>query len=190
MSFDIVEDTLIALTKEKLTNSAGQAVYQAVEAVPGDLDDADTIKEMVKVAPSVYWAFLGGRPGVDSSDIVAFNGVWVAFMVVQHAGDYMARLRGDTTTIGLYEMTATLLPEVNGYTIAGVGTMKFRRLQNLFRMNMDKTGVQVYAASFELQQSFEPAAGALDGFITYHAEHSMAPGTDEPAAVDDLTLDQ
>jgi len=171
---DLIEDALIALTKKQLTNSAGKPVYKVVDAVPGDISSADTINEMIKVSPSVYWAFVGGNSGMDTSSYAVLDGIWMAFMSVQHAGSYQARLRGDKTTIGLFEMASKVLPAVNGFTVSDAGTLKFRRLQNLFTRQRDKTGIQLYVASFGMQMAFEQEAITLDNFVTFAGESTLA----------------
>lgn len=188
--FDAIEEALILNTKGVLTIN-GELLVRTVEALPGDLRDAQALRELASAAPAVYWAFLGGRNSIEADDI-HINSVWGCYIVTDHASGHDARRRGDGRQIGAYDIMKMVLPIINGLTITGVGTANFKRVENLFSIRVDKVGAALYAATFEipLPLDYELDLAGLNNFETYHAEHSLAPGADEPAAIDEITLEQ
>ena len=186
MSLVMVEDNLIALAK----NTFSQKV-KTIDILPGQWT-VETLKQIATKAPAIYFAWLGGRGKGNSSDAM-LNDVWVAYVIANHASGFAAQRRGDSKQIGCAEMLDTIIPTVHGYKIDDVGTFKFQRAQNLFNFRDGKSkGITVFAATFEMQRTlpFTVDLSTFDNFETYHAEHSMAPGDDEPAAIDDVTLPQ
>lgn len=176
-----VEQHLIALVKDTLPNK-----LKKVDALPGNLNE-ELIKVISAASPAVYIAYLGGRKGNSKQQ----DAIWALYTVTS-AGDQAKRRAGDARVLGAYDMLDILLPAFHEHVIPDIGTVTFERVQNLFSVSLNKKGVTVYAATFRVPLSLEYTADetALNEFITYHAEHSMAPGDDEPAAVDIVTLPQ
>lgn len=157
-----------------------------VDSLPGQLDQA-LIKAMAATTPAVYISFLGGRSN---------NSTWLAnwgLYVSTGLGDHKIRRQGDASIIGAYEIINLLISYFDGHTVPEVGSLRFERVQNLFNLKLDSYGVSVYGITFTLPMPFNDASAAgdaLQNFVTYHAEHSLAPGDDEPAAIDEITLNQ
>lgn len=178
---DVVENSLITLINQTLPN-----VLRKVGSVPGQLTE-QVFKTMLATAPAVYVAFLGGRNDDSYKWLATF-----AVYVVTGQGAQDQRRSGDARVIGAYDILNRLIPAINGHTVADVGTLEFQRVQNLFSLTLDKQGLTVYPITFEIYMpmTYEADTDAMDAFITYHAEHSIAPGPDEPAAIDNVTLEQ
>lgn len=176
-----IEDSLIALVNIKLPN-----VLRVVKSVPGPINE-QILKAMFASVPAVYVAFLGGR----NKDAYTWNASFAVYAVTGQ-GDQDQRRAGDARVIGAYDIVQTLIPAINNYTVADVGTLNFERVLPLFNLAMDKQGLTVYAMTFNIDLSMEYAINtdALNAFVTYHAEHSLVPGNDEPAAIDNVTLEQ
>ena len=177
-----IEADLIALVNETMPGK-----LKKVAALPGQLNEA-LLKIIMAASPAVYFSYLGGS----ASKRYEQNGIWAMYLVTAD-GDINARRGGDKRVIGAYDLIEFLLPVVNEHQIRNVtdvGFMKFKQLQNLFTTGLDKQGVTIYAATFELSMPLEYQAdvNSLSDFITYSADHSMAPGNDEPAAQDQVIL--
>ena len=176
-----IEDALIALINTTLPN-----VLRLVKSVPGQLDE-QILKTMFASAPAVYVAFLNGR----ASDNRSWDATFAVYAVTG-SGAQDQRRGGDARVIGAYDIVQALLPAINYHTVPDVGTLKFERVQNLFNLALDKQGLTVYAMTFNINMGMDYAinTNALNAFVTYHAEHSLVPGNNEPAAIDNVTLEQ
>ncbi len=64
--------------------------------------------------------------------------------------------------------------------------------RNLYTAKMNKEGVAMWGFTWSQWMTIgglgDPAS--LAAFLTYNADHSLAPGTDEPAAIDQVALPQ
>ncbi|MEW4983071.1 MAG: phage protein Gp37 [Cycloclasticus sp.] len=184
MSIVAVEDHLISKTKAMFGGYLNK-----VQVLPNALN-LGVLKTMLPAAPAVYFAFLGGSAGEGDARI---NGRFDAYVITRHVGNDEARRRGDSTTIGAYDIIQGLIPELHGSTVDGVGTLQFKSVSNLFSIQLEETfKAAFYALSFELPNMPFPDVvdDTLENFITYHAEHSMTEGDKEPLAIDELTLPQ
>jgi len=176
-----VENNLITTIKEAFNNT-----LRAVESLPGALT-LTMIKTMLTSSPAVYVSFLGGRNLGQHS----WETTWACYAVTRQ-GDQQKRRQGEARVIGAYNIIDQLIPLIDNHLIAEVGTFSFQRAQNLFTVPLDKQGVTVYAATFTimLEKSYQADTSAMNDFATFNADHSLVPGADEPAAVDNLTLEQ
>ncbi len=184
-----IEDSIIQSVKDELMQSGNEKI-NVVDSLPGSWS-YDLLKRVLQKAPAVYVAFLGGKSAHTSSDVV-IDGRFDVYVVTKQA-DEETRRRGNARVIGAYDIIETIVPVINSKTIADVGTLNFVNINNLFGEAMLDLGGTVYAATFSIPKlvlPYEADLSALDDFITYHADHSMAPGPDEPAAEDDVTLEQ
>jgi phage gp37-like protein len=156
-----------------------------VDSLPGALNES-VIKAIAATTPAVYVAFLGGRLA---------DPVWASnwgFYVATGQGNHKQRRQGEARVLGAYDIIDVLLSYLHKHYVQDVGTLRFDRVQNLFTLPLDKNGVTVYGLTFTLPMPFEeqPGTDTLADFATYHAEHSLVPGDDEPAAIDEITLEQ
>jgi len=64
--------------------------------------------------------------------------------------------------------------------------------RNLYATKIDKEGIAMWGFTWSQWMTIGGIADTTDlaSFITYHAEHSLVPGSDEPDAIDDITLPQ
>lgn len=64
--------------------------------------------------------------------------------------------------------------------------------RNLYASKLDKKGIAMWGFTWSQWMTIGGIADTTDlaSFITYHAEHSLVPGGDEPAAIDQVTLPQ
>jgi len=163
--------------------SALKTKLRDIDELPGRLTD-EILNRWMTTTPSVYVAFVGGREAGDSND-AAFNASWVVYVVTDP--------KNDARVLGPDDILNVMVPVLHGATITDVGTLRASRIDNLFSIKKDKKGARVHAVTLTIPNfTFEYTMdlNALSNFKTYHAEHSMAPGNDEPAAVDNVTLDQ
>ena len=179
------EDAFIATS-----NTALQKKVRDMETLPGQMS-LRVLQTIAANAPAVYVAYLGGRTsGAPQSD-APHTAVFAVYIVVDHAGSKV-RGRGDARQIGAYDIINALVPALNGLTVADVGTVQFKSVENLFSVELDKEGVSIYAATFEVPMTFEYLADetSLAGFVTYDAIHSISPDPDVPTSQDQITLEQ
>lgn len=177
-----IEDSIIAVS-----NDALQKKVRDMESLPGRMS-LQVLKNIAAKAPAVYVAYLGGRKGASVHGTVIHKGVFAVYIIT----DTDEGRRGSARKIGAYDIINTLVPVLNDHQVTDVGTLEFQRIENLFSVELDKQGVSIYAAVFEMPMSLEYQIdeAALDNFVTYSATHSMAPGDDEPDAEDNVQLEQ
>ena len=179
MTLKTIETNLIDTVKA----SALGPKLRVTEALPGRLTD-DVLRRFMTNAPGVYFTFIGGRNPRQATDAM-LDSMWAAYVVTDR--------NDDPRVLGPSEIIDVLVPLLHGHTITDIGTLQFERVENLFNISKDKLGAKVYAVTFSIPGigfPYEADMTTLNDFITYHAEHSMAEGTDEPAAIDEITLPQ
>lgn len=179
-----IEDALITLTADTLG-----AKVRLVDALPGPLT-ADNLRELTRTAPSVYFAFLGGRQR-QNSGAVHLEAVFGMYVMTAHASGHAERRRGRGSSIGAYEILGVTLPVLHNQRIGDAGTAQLRRLQNLFTLRLEREATAVYAAEFVVPMTLPRQAdpSTLADFLTYHATHQVG-GPDDPDPVDQVDLPQ
>ncbi len=154
-----------------------------IDELPGRLTD-QILDRWMTVTPAIYVAFVGGREAGDYQD-ATFNANWVVYVVTNP--------KNDERVIGPDDILNIIVPLLHGHTFDDVGTLRASRIDPLFSIKKDKKSIRVHAVTLTIPNfvfEYQADLTALSDFETYHAEHSMAPGDDEPAAVDDVTLPQ
>lgn len=176
------EDSIIAASNEVLKKKV-----RDMESLPGRMS-LQVLKNIAAKSPAVYVAYLGGRKGVSAHSIAQHKAVFAIYIV----SDSAEGRRGNERKIGAYDIINTLVPTLNDHQVTDVGTLEFQRVENLFSVELNKQGVSIYAAVFEMPMSldYQVDEAALDNFVTYSATHSIAPGDDEPDAEDKVQLEQ
>lgn len=179
-----IEDALLAQADAALGNTLRQT-----GSLPGGWN-RDTLQRAVQYAPGVYAVFAGLRAGnVDGYHVGRF-----AVYVVAKAVDESARRRGSAVTIGAYDMVERLLPRLDGLTVADVGTLRSRGVENLFRDAMFDLGAAVYAINLELPNlplEWSLDESSLDVFETFDARFDInSAEADEPVAEDNVSVPQ
>ena len=176
MGLKNVEDAIVAEIRTALT-VGGQLVVRQVDSLPGDWD-AEMLKRLLRLVPGVFVAFIGGPAGAASGETAAINARWSVIAATGHASGEAARRRGDSQQVGAYELIERLLPKLHGHTIADEGTLKLIDVQNLYTGEIDKQGLAVYAATFELPNMAMPSTldeATLTPFATFDAKYDFAP---------------
>lgn len=185
MSVTAVENHLVKTT----TDLFGKTL-KAVDTLPGPLN-IKVIKQMIRQAPAVYFVFLGGNNGTQPGSI---NARFDAFIFTAHASGQEARRLGDKSQIGAYQVLDRLLAKLHNNTVPEVGTLKLKRVSNLFSVSLsDDLGAALYAATFELQNMTFEGEDNLDDladFVTFHAESSLSDDPKVPKTITDITLEQ
>jgi len=178
---------MIISTTQQIINlikaSALKTKLRDVDELPGRLTD-EVLNRWMTTTPSIYVAFVGGREAGDFNN-ATFNASWVVYVVTDP--------KNDERVLGPDDILNVVVPALHGETITDVGTIRASRIDNLFSINKDKKGARVHAVTLTIPNfAFEYTMdlNALSNFETYHAEHSMAPGEDEPAAIDNETIPQ
>jgi len=154
-----------------------------VDELPGRLTD-EILNRWMTTTPAVYVAFVGGRESGNNQD-ATFNASWVVYVVTDP--------KNDARVIGPDDILNVIVPQLHDNTIQDVGTLRANRIDNLFSIKKDKKGARVHAVTLTIPNfAFEYTMDldALSNFKTYRAEHSIVPGDDEPAAVDEVNLPQ
>jgi len=158
-------------------------LLKEVASLPGRLDD-QVLSRFMTSQPAVYFTFVGGRASGQSSD-ARIDANWVAYVITGR--------KDDPRVPGPDDIMDALIPLLHNHTIVDVGTLICSRIDNLFSIEKDKKNARIHAVTFTIPNfafSYQVDMSKLAGFVTYHAEHSMAPGNDEPPAVDEITLPQ
>ena len=170
MSILAVEDDLLATLR-----LAAGAKLRTVESLPGDWDD-DTLRRMLALTPCALVAFAGGAPRQIGEATPSIDGQWIVYVATANASGQAARRRGDALQLGAYELLEyVVIPAVHNHTVPGVGSLALTRVENLFSGTVERQGLAVYAATFQLPMEFEMAidAGALDAFETFAAQYDV-----------------
>lgn len=185
MSIASVEQHLVDAIKTRFG-----ARLKGVESLPSDWD-SKVVDRMMVLAPCAFVVFAGG-PALAGTNEIA--GRWIVVAVTAHKGSEVARRRGDAREIGAYEIIETVVPLLHDMTIVGTGTLRFVDMANLFNQVDESRGLAIYGAGFDLPMGMEAAtddgADPLDAFITFHAEHDLAPIDGTSEAADTVTLPQ
>ncbi len=177
-----IEDSIIAAS-----NTALQKKVRDMESLPGRMS-LQVLKKIAANAPAVYVAYLGGRKGKAITGVAMHQGVFAIYIITERIDSR----RGSARKMGAYDIINILVPVLNDHKVTDVGTLEFQRIENMFSVELDKQGVSIYAAVFEIPITLEYQLDetTLSDFITYSATHSMAPGEDEPDAEDNVQLAQ
>lgn len=166
------------------------ARLKGVESLPSDWD-SKTVDRMLLLAPGAFVVFAGGPAIAGTSEI---NGRWIVVAITSHASGEKARRHGDGREIGAYEIIETVVPLLHDRAVPGIGTLRFGDVANLFDAVGESKGLSIYGAGFNLPMALEAAtpdgADPLDAFITFHAEHDLAPIDGASEAADTVTLPQ
>lgn len=181
-----VEDDIISQVKALLTTKV-----RAVESLPGDWDE-DTLKRVLRAVPGVYVVFAGGNPVQAGGLTPQIQASFVLYAVTGHASGEAARRRGDSQQIGAYEILETLVPKLHGRLVPSTGTLIFAGMQNLFTGALEKQGVAIYGATFNMTMAW-PAdldLTTLAAFQTFDSIIDMAPKNNQTDAEDTITLPQ
>lgn len=177
------EDALIEAVK-----TAFAATVRQVESIPGGWT-MDTLQRALQFAPGIYVAFHGMAAGQTEG---YHDGRFTVYAVTKGA-DEAARRRGTPRVIGAYDIVEVMVQVLDGLQVHDVATAAVTGVENLFRDAMFELGGTVYGVNVTLPNMplpFEADPDTLADFVTFRAEHSMAPGDDEPAAIDQVTLPQ
>lgn len=171
MAIAQVEDHMVSTAKASFGTT-----LRRVEVLPSALNLA-MLKAMIATAPSVYFAFLGGRVGVGHE--ASCNGRFVAYVITRHVGNSQAARRGDSTTIGAYDVIERLIAELHDSNVTDIGRLQLRDVQNLFSMQLQESlKAALYAVAFELPNlplGYQADLAGLGDFATFHADYDIPP---------------
>ena len=155
-----IEDAIIAEVQGVLGNKVRE-----IDSVQGGWT-LDMLKRALQMAPSVYVAFLGARRGTSTG---YFDGHFAIYLVTK-APLELHRRRGSAREIGAYDMIGLLTPPIDGLTVAGVGTLKQKSIDNLFRDAMFDLGGTVYGLMCEMPNmsfDYQLDEASSNAFITF-----------------------
>lgn len=171
MSISAVEDHITDLT----TTLFGNALRK-VDTLPNALN-LSLLKSMISTAPAVYVAFLGGRAGQIDTEGATINARFDVYIITRHVGSDSARRRGDSTTIGAYDIIGRLIPQLHDSVVDDVGRLELKNVQNLFSMQLEQTfKAAMYALTFEVPNmsfAYEADLSALADFETFNADYDI-----------------
>ncbi len=170
---------IIITTEQALleaTKKAFKSTLRAVKPVPGPIT-IDVLQQMIGASPAVHLAFLGGRASGDHGD-PRIQGRWSAYITSKNASGGLARLHGDPTEIGIYDIVERLAPTLHHLVIEGAGSCRLIDVQNFFSLQLQqKLGAALWAVVFEVPMPFpdEIETASLDDFITFDAQYDVDP---------------
>jgi len=162
-----IEMSIIAAVKADL----GSRV-RTVDSAPGEWDD-DLLKRMLVLAPFVLVAFAGGRPPEAGGQQPAVLGQWEVYVGTAHASGQAARRLGDAQQIGAYELLERVVTRLHNYTVPNVGTLTLQSVENLFSGNVERQGLTVYGAVYQVPMEFDAQAVSLDDFATLNVQYDI-----------------
>lgn len=186
MALKEIEDAIV----DELSK-AFEGKVRKVDSLPGELT-IELIQQLLIDAPGIYVAFIGGPAKNPGATTASFNGSWAVFAITRHASGQRARRRGDASSeIGAYEMIEIAVPRLHCLTIKDQGTLMFKAVQNLFSRQLDKKGVAIYAAQFEMPVSLDRVTDPelLRPFETFNSKLDI-PTFGTTDAEDTVTLPQ
>ncbi len=181
MTISVLERELV----DHLKASVLATRVRRVETLP-DLDANNLVKKFSNEAPAIYVSYAGGT----HSQHVMERRFGIACVARNSRGHDAAR-HGDAQTIGLYELIDVVESLLDG-TNTGTAAWSVRGDTEINAEKLFNAGI--YGAVIDLQTRVDidnaVDESELDAFETFHAEHSMAAGEDEPDAIDEVTLEQ
>ena len=134
---ETVENEIISQVKAVLMKP-GEEKVKLIDTLPGAWS-FDLLKRLLQKAPSVYVAFLGGPVSTPSGDLANIKAKFDVYVVSKEA-DEETRRRGNKRVIGCYDMLATLVPQLHGYTVPDVGSLMLTNINNLFGQDVYEIG--------------------------------------------------
>lgn len=167
-----VEDALLAALAAAV---AGTKVRTG--SLPGDWDD-DMLKRLLQLAPCALTHFAGGAPAVPGELEPVVQGQWLVYVVTSHPSGQEARRRGNAQALGAYELLSrVVVPALHNLRIGQAGTVAFSRVDNLFTGAIERQGLAVYSAAFQVPMPFTtlPGGSELDDFATFYAQLDVPP---------------
>lgn len=170
-----IEDALISKIKTVLGFPAAPKVNK-VASMPMDINDLELLRAIAIQTPGVYVSFGGGTPPTKPGGTTAqVMGRWGVFVATGHASGQEARRRGDAKQAGAYELIEVLIPSLHGFTIAEHGTLLLVAVENLFSGEIDKRGITIYSAVFQMPMAWPSDAdlSLLDSFQTFDAQYDI-----------------
>lgn len=179
--FAVVEDEIIAAIKASPLGSR----LRAVDSLPA-ADEENLIARFTAEAPAVY---VTTGPFVVLNRIITLR--YGLACCARNARGHQAARDGEGQPIGVYEMMGALTalfgdrPTTSvGWHVTGGNWLNDKRVS--------RAGLTVGAVNIEGKVTVPDAIDAetLNAFLVYRAEHSLAPGGDEPAAIDEVNLPQ
>lgn len=179
--FSAIEDEIVAAIKASVLSPK----LRAVDSLPA-ADEENLLARFSADAPAVY-VTSGGFVARDRILTLRYGLACCA----RNARGHMAARDGDALAVGAYEMMAALVALFVQRATASVswdvtgGT--WLNDQRILRAGLT-VGVVNIEGRVHAPNGVD--AAALNAFVTYRAEHSMAPGADEPPAIDEVTLPQ
>ena len=168
MSIKAIEDNLIERIKVLLDTKV-----RMVDSLPG-VWDGEMFKRLLRTVPGVYIVFAGGAPKNYGGESAFINASWVVIVATGNASE-AARRRGDGTGIGAYDILERVLAHLHGYVVPEEGALSLVSVENLYSGEVDKQGLAIYAATFQMPMSL-PAdldLAALDAFETFDAFYDI-----------------
>lgn len=186
--------SVIADVEAAIVNAAKTALgfpdaprVKVVDSLPGPWT-LDALKRALQSAPGVYAGFIGGSKGADGGYLTARFGLYA----IAKGAIERNRRHGTPAEIGAYEMVEVLAVALDRLDVPNIGSVYVASVDNLFREALFDLGGSVYGITLEVPNMPWPEKDITDlaPFMTYHAEHSLAEGNEEPPAVDEVQLPQ
>lgn len=173
----------VVAVEDHMKAEAGLVLSQKIHigTLPSALN-VGLLKKLISAGDAVYFTFLGGP--VSDDDGARLNGRFDAYVIVRHVGDSESRRRGDTTTIGAYEIVSRMVKQLHDSVVDDIGTIKVKRVSNLFSIQLEEAyKAALYAITFEVSKMpflYEADLDSMDDFATFDAQHDIPPhDTDE-----------
>lgn len=184
-----VEDQIITQLRQ-----AFGATLREVDHKPAKLD-AEELARVLTQAPAAYVSFLGFRAGEKLPERT-LDAAYGVYLLAQNAAGEQARRRGDSRSIGAYEMAQVAYLALEGWAPASAAnTIAVQSCENLFAAAFEKAGRSCYGLVLAVPIEMQPGPLAPD-FLTFdaswdvppHGNVSRPPPSDNRDAGDRVTL--
>ncbi len=183
MSIIVLENNLLQIIQGSAINQR----VREVEILP-DVKEKSLINLFQTKAPAIYISY-SRAPTINDYADRRFSVVCLARISRshQHQRPGIAAQHGDGKTIGVFQMTdyiEALLDGNQGWSVRSDTELQIDLLR--------KAGLVGMAIELSIRDSLDQGVddADLNPFTTYTADHSLAAGTDEPASIDHVTLEQ
>lgn len=150
--------------------------------------DLNEIKRIATKAPALYLSISQIENINDDGNEINATIHWVAFIITRD----IPGTERDVSALAYVQALISLLPGNNWALDETETTPKKINAKNLYTANIDKKGIAMWAVSWSQRMMIgtELDLTILNNFVTYHAEHSLVEGPDEPAAIDNQNIPQ
>ena len=177
LAIQAIEDSFVAAIKA----SPVGALLKDVNTIPGDFTPEE-VGDRLRLTPGAYVAFSGG-PGLGQR-AAGIEAHFTVFVVTGQGSKEADRRRGSKVVVGAYTLAQAVamilhgvplpVPAIDSVPIPslGIGAPQLVEIARYWAEAIDKLGLCIYAATFNLHVQFPPmpTADELANFLTFFGQ--------------------